>query len=304
MSEITTIEDLKNKILSAPMIPKPICRTLWYTFGWKSYISDHLTSPALENHSKFNSFLISREDGEAKLRAKKLPQDSQLVPRAGIRLLKEGHDLEAVGASEFRIEKINFDKIMKGIKIYLSQMPLETQMRVQTSWDNLRETLEGLPKKSPNLEKMRLADLPRLTEEEAPPVPGHLIVNNEAPQLIGDHFPEEVDHGHLEDEIAPGIDVCIYTDERRSRPWVGRIVKILENKEFVLQWYSRKSGRGSVFTALTKDDGSPSLVTLANETVMFWMMAEPQSRSEHSFSLSPYWLETIRREYEEIDSSK
>ena len=118
MSEITTIEDLKNKILSAPMIPKPICRTLWYTFGWKSYISDHLASPALENHSKFNSFLISREDGEAKLRAKKLPQDSQLVPRAGIRLLKEGHDLEAVGASEFRIEKINFDKIMKGIKIY------------------------------------------------------------------------------------------------------------------------------------------------------------------------------------------
>ena len=80
-----------GKITSSPMIPKAICRSLLYIFSWKSYISDELSDPPLVNHSKYNSFLVSMEGGNAKLRAKKLPQDRELVPRAGIRLLKEGH---------------------------------------------------------------------------------------------------------------------------------------------------------------------------------------------------------------------
>jgi hypothetical protein len=299
-AEITTIEDLKDKIMKAPMTPKAICRSLLYIFGWKSFITDHLTDPPLENHSKFNSFLISLEGGEAKLRAKKLPQDSHLVPRAAIRLLKEGHAYGPVLPAEFRIEKLNFDQIMKGLRIYMFKMPLEERMRIQTSWDNLRSTLEGLPKQSANLEKMVLTDLPKQTEE-VPTLPEHLLVVDDTPQLKGDLFPEEIDFGHLEDEVAVGMDVCIYTEDRKWRPWLGRIVKILTNKRFLLQWYSRKSVRSSVFTALNNSDGSPSLAELDNEMVMFWMMSEPQSRTVTSFSLTPYWLQTIQREYEEID---
>jgi hypothetical protein len=282
------------------MTPKAICRSLHYIFSWKSYISDHLSAPALTNHSKYNSFLIVMEDGDAKLRAKKLPQDSELVPRAGIRLLKEGHECGPVGPADFRVDAIHFDKIMKGLGIYLVKLPMEDRMRIQTSWDNLRATLEGLPRKAVNMEKMVLTDLPRQIEV-VPSLPDHLSVVDESPQLTGDLFPEKIDYGHLEDEVTEGMDVCIFTEDKRWRPWLGRIVKILENKNFSLQWYSRKSVRSNVFTAMQNKDGSPSLAVLHNDTVMFWMLSEPQSRTPNSFSLAPYSLQTIEREYEEMD---
>lgn len=299
-SEIITVDDLKSKIVNAPIKPKPICRTLWYTFGWNSYITPQLADPPLVNHSRYNSFLISLEDGLAKLRGKKLPQHTQLVPRAGIRLVKEDQDNGPVGVSEFRIWKLKFDEINKGLNIFLSKLPLEKRMRIRTSWDGLRETLEGLPRRSENLEKMILTDFPEQTEE-IPILPEHLCVVDETPELMGDLYPEEICDGHLEDEVAVGMDLCIYTQDERSRPWVGRIVQVLENKRFKLQWFVRKTVRSKIFTALNNADGSPSLVELDNETVMFWMMSEPQSRSSTSFSLSAYWLQTIQREYEEID---
>ena len=300
-TEILTVEDLKMKILNAPIVPKPICQTLLYTFGWNSYITDHLTNPPLKNHSKYNSFLISKEDGHAKLRAKKLPQHTELVPRAGIRLLKEDVVFEPVGPADFRIWKLKFDEINKGLHIFLAKLPLEKRMSIQTSWDGLRSTLEGLPRRSDNLEKMLLTDLPKQIEVH-PTVPEHLRVVEDTHELAGDLYPEEIFDGHLEDEVHVGMDVCIYTEDLRTRPWVGRIIQIRENKRFVLQWYSRKSGRGKVFMAVNNSDGSPSLSELDNDTVMFWMMSEPQSRSANSFALTPYWLETIQREYEEIDN--
>ena len=96
------------------------------------------------------------------------------------------------------------------------------------------------------------------------------------------------------------MDVGIYTDDKRWRPWLGRIVQILE-KRIMIQWYSRKTVRSTVFTAMKNPDGSPSLAELDNDTVMFWMVSEPQSRKPESFSISHYWLETIKLEYEEID---
>ena len=86
------------------MIPKAICRSMLFTYGWKDFITDHLSDIPLENHSKYNSFIITSENGLAKLRLKKLPQDSVLVPRAGIKLLKTGHPYDPVGVSDFRIK--------------------------------------------------------------------------------------------------------------------------------------------------------------------------------------------------------
>ena len=88
-SDILTIEGLKEKILSAPMSPKPIVRQLWYVFGWKNFISDKLSEVELKNPSKFHT-IRSDENGDVKLRAKVLPQDQVIVPRAGLRLLKIG----------------------------------------------------------------------------------------------------------------------------------------------------------------------------------------------------------------------
>ena len=173
-------------------------------------------------------------------------------------------------------------------------------MKITTSWQQLRTTLEGLPNRAASLERMCLKSLPKQSVEVLT-VPDHLKPAEDTPPLRGDLFPEEVEEGHLEDEVSVDMDVCVYTTNPRGRPWLGRIVKILEHRRFVLQWFNRKSIRSLVFTAMTLPDGSPSLVELENETVMFWMCSEPQSRTPDSFSLSKYWLETIMLEYQEID---
>ena len=67
----------------------------------------------------------------------------------------------------------------------------------------------------------------------------------------------------------------------------------------MIHWFGRRSGRGGVFKALTANDGSPQLTELELSTIMFWGFSE--NRCEDSFKLSPFWLETIRVEYERLD---
>ena len=58
-------------------------------------------------HLLFFSFRFTKEDGETKLRAKFLPQDSKYVPQNGIQLLKDGVEFEDVKSAGFRIERYN-----------------------------------------------------------------------------------------------------------------------------------------------------------------------------------------------------
>ena len=299
---ILTIEDLKEKILTAPISSQPIVKSLWYVFGWKNFITDKLSDVELRNHSKFHSFLLTVENDDVKLRAKVLPQDTCLVPRAGIKLLKDGLQVIPISPADVRVDELNFDKIIRGISVFLADKPMDVRMKVLTSWDKLRSQLENLPNKLAGCERMILSDLPKILDNvEVMTYPEQLQREGNAPQLIGEFYPEDVTDGDLENEIHEGIDVCIYTENMRSRPWVGRILRVCEDNEFILQWYSRKSSRSTVFTALQNPDGSPSIATLSYNTVMFWRMSEPQSRTANSFSLTQHWLQVIMSEYAEID---
>lgn len=300
-SEIVTLEELKKHVLDSPMKPKAICESLWFIFGWKSFISEHLSDTPLENHSKYNSFIITSENGYAKLRVKKLPQDSEIVPRAGIRLLKKGHPYGPVKAADLRLERLNFDQVLKGIRIYTENLPLLEKMRIETSWDKLRDRLEELPK-STLYEYMVLSDLPTQRIEQVT-IPSYLNVTDNTPPIRGELYPELCVEGRVEEDASVDMDVVVYTKDKRSRPWVGRIVKLLENKKFLLHWYGRKSVRSTIFSALSNNDGSPYIAELENEMVMFWTVSEPQSRKSDSFSISPAWMETIMREYETVDSN-
>ena len=295
-TEILTVDDLKEKILNAPITPQPDCIHLWYIFGWRDFVTEHLTEEPLQNHSRFNSFTIKFEDGIARLRAKRLPQhpEQDLTPRAGIRILREGHTNQAVGPAEFRIEKLLFDKIFRGLDIYLSKVSMESRMKIQTSWDALRNKLESLPRKSGSLEKMVITDFPKQAVE-AVVLPDHLQPPEHDYQLRGELCPEEVVVDEIIDnEASVGMDVCVYAEEVRGRPWVGRIVQILPDRRFKLQWYGRKTSRSKDFRALTNPtDGSPWITELEFSTVMFWMLSEPGSRTRDTFSVSAYWLQTI-----------
>ena len=301
-TEIVTLEELKKCILETPMKPKPICHSLWFIYGWKDFVSEYLTDVPLENHTFYNSFKISRENGCAKLRAKKLPQDVDLVPRAGIRLLVEGHPYGPVGVADFRIDKLNFDQVMKGIRIYTTNLPLSERMRIESSWDRLRETLDNLPRKSLNYGPMLIGNLPSQRPVNVA-VPPSLSKSTDTPPIRGELYPEEPVEGEIGEEACVDLDVCVYTKEIESRPWVGRIVKILQDKKFLLQWYKRKSIRSSVFCAMVNKDGSPNITELDNQMVMFWNVSEPQSRKSDCFSISPHLLKTIMQEYKEMDEN-
>ena len=65
---ITTVEELKDKILNAPIQPKPDCTSLEYIFGWKEFVTPWLSDPQLANHSKYNSFSFNHKEGRSVLR--------------------------------------------------------------------------------------------------------------------------------------------------------------------------------------------------------------------------------------------
>ena len=104
----------------------------------------------------------------------------------------------------------------------------------------------------------------------------------------------------MDSEIAVGLDVCVYTLEKGGRPWVGRVVEVLTDQRFIIHWFSRRTTRSKKFEAMYNDNGTRSVSEMENSSVMVWQMSE--NRTETSFTLSSYWLEDIRREYELLDS--
>ena len=298
-SDIKTVEELKEKISNAPIKPMPICRSLEFIFGWKNFVTPWLADPPLVNHSNYNSFVVQKEDGKVKFRAKKLPQDSELEPRAGIRLLKDDTQFFPVDPADFRTHEIPFDRIFKAVTIVTSKLSLNEKMRIQSSWDRLRDCLEAAPRRMSLLRKMILTDLPKQAQNDLPVAPAFLRDKEDVNTISGDLYDENIDEGSLE-EIHEDMDVCVYTDLTAGRPWVGRVRQILPGRKFHIQWFIRKSGRGQIFTAMTNEDGTPNLSELELGTIMFWEMTE--NRKADSFKLSQFWLETIRMEYEKLDS--
>ena len=236
-----------------------------------------------------------------KFRGKFLPQlpDSELVPRQGIRLIKVNTTFEEpIPAAQFRVEAIKFAEIFKGLVKKTDKLPLVEKMRIISSWENLKKTLLSLPANINNLKKLKLEDLPKQRASDDVTIPDYLtdaLVPAEK-SLSGDVYEEEPIEGDLS-EVDVGSDVCVYTENTTGRPWVGRVTQILDQRQFEIHWYTR-SGRSSVFHALKEPDGIPSLSKVDLEAIMFWEMTV--KRTEDSFTLPSYWLETIREAVKEI----
>ena len=42
----------------------------------------------------------------------------------------------------------------------------------------------------------------------------------------------------LQTDLVEGLDVCVYTQDLETRPWLGRVVKVFpESLEFEIHWY-------------------------------------------------------------------
>ena len=112
---------------------------------------------------------------------------------------------------------------------------------------------------------------------------------------------ESVSEGSL-DEIREDMDVVVYTESTKGRPWVGRIKEMLPGRRFVIHWFERKSGRGNKFTALLNPDRTPNLESLELSTIMYWAFTE--NRRHESFIISPFWMELLKKEYDKLDKNK
>ena len=305
-NEMSSVNDLIDKIVNSPIIPKPLCTNLFYIFDWKNCVTEKLSKTKLEYHSFYHSFNFVKENGKSVLRAKLYPQDVEFGPKEGILLLKDGTEFESVGAAEFRIEKLQLQKLFDSLQKYFISLPLESRIKVTSCWEALRKTLESLPKNRMNLSKMRISELPKQVQTREPLIPEHLNQLNEdeeVPELRGqiceENIPEVIE-GSFETEIAVEMDVVIYTRSMQMRPWVGRVLQVLPGNKFTLQWYKRR-GRGNLFHAMVNSDGSPVLSVQERTVVMYWHISE--AKTEHSFRLSYYWLEKIKLDYALHDES-
>ena len=110
-NEISTLDDLKNVILNSPIEPKPVVRSQMFTWDWKANVEGHLNP--LENHSFFNSFSFKKEEGVVCLRYKKYPHSPEYGPEKGIQLMKSRVDSSPVPVADFRIDKLELDKVIR-----------------------------------------------------------------------------------------------------------------------------------------------------------------------------------------------
>ena len=141
-------------------------------------------------------------------------------------------------------------------------------------------------------------DLPKQQEElvEANTLLDCLV---DHPPLQGEGVAVDAVEGDI-GELTVGMDVCIYTDIKSARPWVGVVTEVLDKREFRVNWYQRK-GRSRKFYPMK--DGSSSLIISKQslDSVMFWGMS--QELSDVCLELSPYWMKKIANEYSVLDQS-
>ena len=304
-SEMKCIDDLMSTMEESPITPPPVCKNLFYVSDWKSFIKPNLTKIPLEYHSFYHSFKLTKEGGITRFRGKLYPQDSEYAPLTGIQLIKDEVEFSPVGPTEFMLERLELPKVFRSLQGYLSTLPLQERMRISSSWDALRKTLESLPARSNNLLKMRISDLPRQLPEKEAELPEHVaqfVVEHVVPDLRGDILPEVIAEGDFNTEIVEGADIVVYTRSKSNRPWVGRVERIHPAGKFSVHWYQRRS-RGNTWYAVVRSDGSPVLSEQNNEVVMYWHISESGTRTDDSFQLSHYWLEKIKQEYAEHDAA-
>ena len=302
-TEIRCLDDLFEKLRAASIVPKPEVEHFLYCWDWKDFIEPNLTDKNLENHSFYHQFQFVKEDGHVKMRAKHLPQDKEWTPSSGIRLVKELTEFNPVASAEFRIEKLDFPHVFRDLNKYFSRLPLLLRMKVSSSWEALRKTLERLPAQRFNLEKMKITELPKQSVHEVPSIPEEFqhVIEKEIPALVGDIFPETLDEGMFEDEIVEDLDIVCYTKTKSKRPWVGRVKEVLPGGKFVINWYARRKGNNNKFFAM-KCGGRPYMSVQDNACVMLWGFAD--QKEEESFEISNYWLSKIKSDYEIYDKNE
>ena len=302
-TQIDTIEDLKEKIVSSGILPVPEVEVIDFIWNWKEFALDNLAEEELRNHSKYHGFKISKEKGQARLRGKRFSFETEWNPAPGIRLLKENTVLKPIEAAPLRIEKLNLVKVFQDLQRFYASLPLEKRMVVQRSWENLKKKLENLPTQVDRFPKMEISKLPVQFPESQVVIPDHLahITGDDSiKDLEGEVFPDDLDEADFNQDLSEGLDVLIYSNIKQGRPWVGRIKEVTGNSKFLIQWYAKRKGDQNMFDATRNGDGTPYVSELESESVILWNFSTRVGNN--SFSVSKFFLNQFKVEYSRHES--
>ena len=137
------------------------------------------------------------------IRAKKLPQSTLLVPRAGIDLLKDGVVFSPVGAADFRVNEIPFDMIFKTVRLMTAKLPICERNSILEKWDRLRDAMENMERRRKYLPKMDVTAFPVYVPHELPELDDTLAEPLDEAVIRGNVRDEAVEEGEV-DEITLG----------------------------------------------------------------------------------------------------
>ena len=302
-SEIRTVEELFEKIANSPICPKAEVYHLLFIWDWRAFADQHFTDQKLANHSHYHSFQLKREGDRVALRAKKYPQDKEWSPDPPIKLLKDNIIYDAVQVAPFRAEDLNLEKVQSDLRSrYFPLFSSQERKVIESSWERLCTKLIQMPKKV--LPTMKLTDLvkqvPVVSEFQCPNYLLDHVQQPPPPKLIGEFFPPtDAEEMEFKDDVRQGLDVVLWTLSKKSRPWIGRVHKVLNQEDFQIHWYERMPPTSNTFVASKQADGSPYLSKQSMNCVMFWQMA--RNVTEDAFEISEYDMKRISHEYKAHD---
>ena len=139
-----------------------------------------------------------------------MPQDKQYIPRSGIQLLQDDIVFSPVPAAEFRVESIQFDAIMKTLRLMISNLPSDERNQIISSWDRLRDRLENLARRREYIPKMNILQFPKIRQNELQPAVDSLAEPLDDLVIRGNICDEVAEDGNVE-ELCEGVDVVVYT---------------------------------------------------------------------------------------------
>ena len=91
--------------------------------------------------------------------------------------------------------------------------------------------------------------------------------------------------------------MAVYTKEKIGRPWVGRVLNIVDT-EILIHWFS-KIKRKYTYEELKNKDGSPQTDRISRDTIMYHNISSVSK--EKSFMITPTFMNKILLEYDVMD---
>ena len=294
--DIPTFEALKGEISNVVL---PSCtikvHELIYTTDFQKFITDgHLLQ--IQGHRSFFQFKIRKENNLTKMYVKEDDLDDKFAFNMGIKLLSNIPDKIQMEISPFRKDtgySEVFESVFnKFIPSLASKQPEVKVDEIKNLWEKRVQFLIELKE-----EDFNPFDLHQLRPQELPnQLNGQVVqlaqTRSKKLALSATFYPMDF-RSFSDSDLKRDVSIVLYTASRKSRPWIGLIVDISEDKNDIsVQWVKKDRDK---YRLHVNADGSPYISSVPYASIMFSDVL--LNMSKNGDRNGPYSLDdTIRKE--------